>query len=443
MEKIAVIGGGISGLTTAFYLKKAGLEVTIFEKNRPGGAIKSMEMEGTIFDLGPNSLRDKTGDLTALVEDVGIAEDLLNVSEAFKTRCIVRHGKIQYLKPSPLTPFTTPVLSTKGKFRILAEPFKKGITDGDTEEDVATFLTRRIGREAVDFLVDPIYSGIYAGDISRLSKQEIMPKLADFEANFGSIFKGVRSSPKKKKEAHKPKASVFNFKGGLQTLTNALASYLDAEMLKEEVTQITKSDNGYLLTWRGKSAMFDRVISCIPAYVLSTLISDLDLETAHTLESISYSPILTTQLIFDKKKLGEAPEGFGFLVPRKENIRLLGAIWKSSIFPDLASENAIHFNLMTGGAHDQFNAAEIPEVERQVIAEFSQLMGYKSSPTHVHSTYWEKAIPQYNVGYRAVRTQLNRFGRENPNFTIAGNFVWGISVPECISKAKSLALDMT
>ena len=441
MGKVAVIGGGISGLTTAFYLKKAGIKVSIFEKDTPGGSIQSTELEGTTIDLGPNSLRDKTGDLVELVHELGLKDDFIEVSEAFKTRCIVRHGKLQYLKPSPLTLFTTPVLSIGGKLRAISEPFRKGISDGESEESVADFLTRRIGPEAVDYLVDPFFSGIYAGDIHSLSKHELLPKLAQFEAEHGSMMKGMRKASKQGK-SH-AKTSVFNFKKGLQTLTNALTNKLDDCLIPNEVTSIKKTENGYVLSWNGESEEFDKVIACIPAYNLATLLTDWDSETAAKLNSIQYSPILTTQLIFDKNQLAKTPEGFGFLVPRKEKLRILGAIWKSSIFPEMASANHVHFNVMSGGAHDTFKPEDVEQVEEEVINEFKQLMGFSISPKKVYSRYWEKAIPQFNIGYKAIRQQLDSFRNMNPNFTIGGNYVWGVAVPECISNAKIAAHDIT
>ena len=441
MGRIAVIGGGISGLTTAFYLMKAGRNVSVFEKNNPGGSIQSDDLDGTTIDLGPNSLRDKTGDLVDLVNELNLNDEFIEVSEAFKTRCIVRHGKLQYLKPSPLTLLTTPILSFGGKFRILGEPFSKAGNDGDDEESVADFLSRRIGSEAVDYLVDPFFSGIYAGDISRLSKHELMPKLAQFEAEHGSLMKGMRKASKKGK-GH-PKTSVFNFKKGLQTLTDALARSLGNHLIPHEVTSIQKSEKGYVLSWNGESEEFDKVIACIPAYNLAVLLKDLDADTSTELQKIEYSPILTTQLIFEKNKLDEIPEGFGFLVPRKEKLRLLGAIWKSSIFPDMAKPGHAHFNLMSGGAHDQFTVGDVEKVQAEVIKEFQQLMGIKIEPKNVYSRYWQKAIPQFNIGYKSIREQLDTFRNVNPNFIIGGNYVWGVAVPECISKAKMAAHDIT
>src|SRR6056297_810860 len=192
-DQVLVLGGGISGLATSWFLHKAGVPFTLIEKDsKAGGVISSSNIEGTIVDYGPNSLRDKDGELRALANEVGLEDDLIRISEAFKTRYIVRDRELQELAPSPKTLFTTKVLSTKGKLRVLAEPF---ISSGTAEdESVGAFLERRIGKEAVDYLVDPVFSGIYAGDIYRISKKEILPGLAENEQMFGSLVMGTLRS---------------------------------------------------------------------------------------------------------------------------------------------------------------------------------------------------------------------------------------------------------
>ncbi|MDZ7808184.1 MAG: protoporphyrinogen oxidase [Gracilimonas sp.] len=196
-KEVLVLGGGISGLSTAWFLYKAGIPFTLFEKEKKsGGVISSSEIDGTVVDFGPNSLRDRDGALRALAEEIGLKDDIIEISEAFKTRYIVRDRELQELVPSPKTLFTTKVLSAKGKWRVFAEPF---ISKGpDEDESVGDFLERRIGKEAVDYLVDPVFSGIYAGDIYSISKKEILPKLAENEQKFGSLVMGTLRSKKKK-----------------------------------------------------------------------------------------------------------------------------------------------------------------------------------------------------------------------------------------------------
>lgn len=435
-EEILVLGGGISGLSTAWNLHKAGIPFKLIEKKtETGGVILSEVTQKTVLDFGPNSLRDRDGSIRKLAEEVGLKDEIVEISEAFKTRFIVRDGKLQVLTPSPKTLFTTKVISGKAKLRALAEPF---ISKGTSEdESVGAFLERRIGKEAVDYLVDPVFSGIYAGDIYQISKKEILPKLVENEQEFGSIVMGALRS-KKVKSGVKP--VVLTFRKGIQQLTEAISSRFSDHILNEEVTGIQKKGNGFEVETSEGKHQADKVISCLPAHSLSFVVKGFDPALSHALHSIDYAPMLSTQVIFKVEDVELPHPGFGFLIPRKENIRLLGAIWKSSIFPELTAEGNLHFTLMTGGAHDRdILTNDIQEVEQHILSEFSKLMHISSKPEFIESKLWRKAIPQFHVGYEATRSEFRQAEKENPGFHIGGNFRWGVSVPDCVKGGQDLA----
>ncbi|SMO90860.1 protoporphyrinogen oxidase [Gracilimonas mengyeensis] len=437
--EVLVLGGGISGLATAWYLQKAGISFKLIEKEaETGGVISSVRLKDTVLDFGPNSLRDRDGSIRKLAEEVGISDDIIQISEAFKTRFIVRDGKLQELIPSPKTLFTTKVLSGKAKWRLLAEPFMGKGKAGD--ESVGTFLERRIGREAVDYLVDPVFSGIYAGDVYRMSKNQILPKLAQNEQQFGSLLMGAFRSEKKKSEV---KPMVLTFRNGIQQLTNAMEQRLGDGIAHESVTGIIKSNDGFEVQTNSGSWQAKQIVSCLPAYVLADLLSEEEEDVANQLSEIPYSPMLSTQLIFDKNDVELSASGFGFLIPRKENIRLLGAIWKSSIFPELSGEDKLHFTLMTGGAHDpQILDEPVEKVEEQVLREFKALTGIEAEPEIIKSKLWEKAIPQFEVGYQSVLDKIDEAEKDNPGLHIGGNFRWGVSVPDCVAGGRELVASM-
>lgn len=434
MRNIAIIGGGISGLAAGWYLKKGGCKVRIFEKDRPGGVIRSVHLENTVLDLGPNSLRDKDGSLRSLINDLELEEQTLEVSESFKTRCIVRNGELQFLRPSPLSFLGSPILSLSGKLRLFSEPFRGRGEKAGQDESVRSFLERRIGEEATDYLADPVFSGIYAGDISRLSKMEILPRLSEFEDQFGSVTKGALKS---KRDSKKVRPMVFNFKDGIETLTSRLAERLAEEIIPEAVHEIRSTEKGFKVHTYQSERIFDEVLTCIPAYELSKMIDDPELKPL--LQEIPYPPVLSTQLLYRKEEVGKLPDGFGFLVPRKEGFKLLGAIWKSSIFPDLSAPDLVQFNLLSGGAHTELSSLEASETEQQVIGEFQKIMGISAKPARVLSKYWPKAIPQLNVGYENIRTAIASYEEQHPGFHVGGNFRWGVSVPECIGSAHRFA----
>ncbi|WP_395070063.1 protoporphyrinogen oxidase [Gracilimonas sp.] len=434
-NEILVLGGGISGLATSWNLHKAGIPFKLIEKQpETGGVISSSTVDGTVLDFGPNSLRDRDGSIRKLAEEIGLKEEIVEISEAFKTRFIVRDGELQSLTPSLKTIFTTNVISGKAKWRILAEPF---ISKGTSEdESVGEFLERRIGKEALEYLVDPVFSGIYAGDIYRISKKEILPKLAENEQKFGSIAMGTLRSRKEKSEV---KPVVLTFKKGIQQLTEAISSKISDYILNEEVTGVRKTGNGFEVeTSKGKYTA-EKVISCLPAYSLSSVLKGFAPALSHALSSIDYAPMLSTQVIFNTEGIELPRSGFGFLIPRKENIRLLGAIWKSSIFPALTSEGKIHFTLMTGGAHDRdILTDDIQKVEQHILSELSELMHISSKPEFLRSKLWRKAIPQFHVGYEATRLEFKQAEAANPGFYIGGNYRWGVSVPDCVKGAENL-----
>jgi len=436
-EEVLILGGGISGLSTAWFLHKAGIPFKLFEKEpETGGKISTVEVHNSQLDFGPNSLRDRNGDIRQLAKELGISDEVIQISEAFKTRYITRDGKLQSLSPSVGSLFTTKILSGKGKLRALAEPFISKKEDLDGDESVGEFLERRLGKEAVEYLVDPVFSGIYAGDIYQMSKKAVLPELAEYEQEYGSLVWGALRSKKEKKSV---KPMVLSFRKGIQQLTDAITEKLSEHIIYDEVLSVQKMSSGYKITTEERAYKTQKVISCVPAFSLGRILEGFEPEVSALLTDIDYAPMLSTQMLFEKEQVDFAKQGFGFLVPRKENIRLLGVIWKSSIFPGLSDENVHQFTLMTGGAHDRNVLSDsTDDIEQQVVKEFQGLMGIKQEPTLVKSRLWPKAIPQMNVGYEGIKESLSKFEQEYSGFYFGGNYRWGVSVPDCISGANKI-----
>lgn len=434
---IAVLGGGISGLSTAWYLKKKGFEVTLFEvQEDTGGVIRSVSNQYSVFDFGPNTIRDKTGSISGMIADLGLEDEVLSMSEGSKTRFIVRNGELKKIKQNPISFLFSDVLSWKGKKELFSEPIRKSL-NSDADESIGSFLERRIGKEAVEYLADPFFSGIYAGDIYSLSKKKLIGKLADFEQEYGSITKGFLKS-RKKKSSFKPK--VISFKKGVQQLTETLSERLDDSILHEEVKSLQVQQSNFKVTTTDHEYIFDKVVSCLPAYVLKEVLKTNAQKFENSLSEINYSPMLSTQLVFKKEDLNLTENGFGFLVPRKENTRVLGAIWKSNIFPDQTEDEYVHVNLMTGGSHDiKVIDQDIRDIENEVIEEFSAIMNVKGDAEMVSSKLWKNAIPQFCVDFASVEESMDRFQQENEGFYIGGNYRWGVSVSDCVDGAKNLS----
>lgn len=435
---VIILGGGISGLSTAWFLKKAGIPFTLFEKKgETGGSIHTKVKDSSVFDFGPSTLRDKTGDIRNIAGELEMKDDILEISEAFKTRYVVRYGEPQALKPSLGSLISTKILTGKGKLRVLAEPF---ISKGPKEdESVGNFLTRRIGKEATDYLADPIFSGIYAGDIYQMSKKEILGKQAELEQEFGSMVWGaIRAGKESKDDSEAVKPMVLTFRKGIQQLTNTITKSLSEHIRYESVIGLNKLENGFEVETTEGTYKADSVISCIPAYALAEILTGFDAELVRKLNEIDYPPMISSHLLFNKEVFKEDKTGFGFLIPRKENIRLLGAIWKTSLFPELTKEGKFQFTLMTGGAHDREVITDpLEDIEKEIISEFQKLMGISEHPEMITSKVWEKAIPQYTVGYQAIRDAIQQAENQHPGLHIGGNYRWGISVPDCVKGAKN------
>lgn len=443
---VIILGGGISGLAAAWFLHKKRLPFLVIEKGpETGGKVKSDMRSDSVFDFGPASIRDKTGDIIQVAHELGLEDDIVEISEAFKTRFLVRDGKLHKIGPGIFSLLSTKILSNSGKRRILKEPF---IPAGPVrEESVGDFLERRIGKEAVDYLVDPIFSGIYAGDVYKLSKSMITPALAEMEQNYGSITKGGLKERKRKQksaEKEKRKPTVLTFRKGLQQLTNALTEKLSDFIVYDEVQSIHKAADGFSVTTRNSEYKADKVISCLPANVLTKVVIDDFKLLSRVLEKVVYAPVLVTQLIYNSAEVDLKHNGFGFLVPHAEKRGLLGAIWKSRIFPEMTKTGKLHFTLMSGGAGNP-GITEVPvEVsEQNALQDFSALMNFSAKPEIIQSVMWEKAIPQFNVGFKLIRQKINDFAAQTPGFFVGSNFMWGVSVPECLEGAKKLTDELT
>ena len=437
---VLILGGGISGLATAWFLHKRGIPFRLLEKEpATGGKIKSETGAGSVFDFGPNTIRDKSGKILELAGELGLQDEIVEISEVSKTRYLARNGKLHKIGPGIRSTVSAKILSNSAKLRILKEPF---IPAGPIqEESVGDFFERRIGKEAVDYLIDPIFSGIYAGDVYNLSKSVIIPQLAEMEYKHGSITKGgLKEKAKKKEPKGRGKSSVITFKKGLQQFTDALSEKLKDFIVQDEALRIESNVEGLKIITKNNEYTSDRVISCLPAYVLAKIAGEEFPAMSKVLHKVEYAPVLTTQVFYNRADISFAQSGFGFLVPHAEKLNLLGAIWKSQIFPQLTDDDKIHFTLMAGGALNPKIADEpIEETEQKALKDFSTLMKIVAEPVLTKSYLWKHAIPQFNVGFNIVRQQIQQKSEQIPGFYVGSNFMWGASLSECLEGAEELS----
>jgi oxygen-dependent protoporphyrinogen oxidase len=448
-NKVIIIGAGISGLTTAYLLHKDGFDVTVLEKNdKVGGSIETITEDGFLFDRGPNSALETTPIIAQLVEELNLKDELVYANKEGNTRYILRNDRLHALPMSPPAFLKSKLFSGKAKLRLFAEPLIGKSQDG-YYQSVAEFVKRRLGQEFLDYAINPFVAGVFAGNPEDLSVKSAFPKLYALEEEYGGLIKGTIKSVrkrKKRKEKSKHSAKMFSFKNGMKVLPESIAKHLGNRVkLSANVFSIKKTGDGdYGITYKGGTQnltlLTDILLLTIPAYSTSELIGHYDSDLKNHLDNVYYPPVLVLYLGYNKADIGQALDGFGFLIPSKENKSFLGAIWSSVIFPNRANENTASFTLFIGGAR---SPGFVNENEETVIsnakAEFEELMKINGQSVYAKKRFWPKAIPQYSLGYVEHENYFDHFEIDNKGIFLSGNYRGGISVGDCIQNAEKVA----
>ena len=443
--RIAVLGAGISGLSTAYWLLKEGYDVTVFESKRtPGGAMVTETVDDYLIDYGPNSGLETTPLIAKLVEEVGLKDEMIYASETSNTRYILGNNQLHALPTNPKAFLKTKLFSLKAKLRLLKEPFVGKSGDGYFQS-ISEFVERRLGKEFLDYAIDPFVSGVFAGDPAKLSVASAFPKLYRLEEVYGGLIKGMilgARERKKRNEESKQSAKMFSFINGMQTFPQAITNKIkDNVRLNFIVEKIEKNDNSFKIYYSEQDFKFetevDIILSTMPAYKISGIYSGMEETTQKVLNSVYYPPVMVLYLGYKKENIGQPLDGFGFLIPSKEKRSFLGAIWSSTIFPNRAADDKAAFTLFIGGSRNPKLLDENhDELIKKVISEFSEIMKIKGDPDFLKSSFWEKAIPQYNLGYIQTEITLKKFENENKGFFLGGNYLGGISVGDCVKNSE-------
>ncbi len=447
MKEVAIIGAGITGLTAAWKLQQEGISVRVFEKkNQPGGSIRTFEKEGYLVEEGPNTLQLSNQEHEEFLKDLGLENELIDTSPAAKNRFLVRYGAPLAAPLSPLQFLKTPLFSKKAKCRLLLEPFILR-PNYKTEETLANFVRRRLGQEMLDYAINPFVGGIYAGDPEKLSLQYAFPKLYRLEKNYRSLILGsLKLRQRKKREGTLYKTRSVSFKSGLQALPIAIARDLGEQLtLNANIHQITKL-NKWQISWSDNEGnshkdLFDAVISAVPATSLRFI--DFGITSEHPLDFLSeiyHPPVASIAMGFRKENIPHDLDGFGMLVPAKEPFRILGTLFSSSLFPNRAPKNHILLTTFTGGTRMPGNAQLAQdELSELVMKDLSTLLSIKAQPVFQHTTLWQKAIPQYQIGHGQYIEKMKAFEDKNPGFFIGGNGRDGISLSYCLEAGDRLS----
>jgi oxygen-dependent protoporphyrinogen oxidase len=449
MKPVAIIGAGITGLTAAYCLRQQNIPVKVFEAaKRIGGVVQSVRRDGHLAEFGPNSILETSPIITNMVRDLGLDGRKLYSDPAAEKRFIVR-GQKPVEMPTSLGSFlSTPLFSPAAKARLLVEPFIPPAPKDD-EESIGDFVQRRLGREFLDYAIDPLVAGIYAGNPRLLSVSQAFPKLYKLEQRYRSLIVGQILGARERKrtgEVSKKDAKKLSFDEGLQVLIDALGQRLKDDIETACPIQSLDRRAGKWGVEVLRGSITERVecgavLMAMPAYKMAALglrtIPDLGLES---LAEVYYAPVATVVLGFLRNDVTHPLDGFGMLIPEKEGFNILGSLFSSSLFPNRAPQGEVTITSYIGGARAPQLAWKTPrELVDMAAADVAKILGINGPATFQHVTVFRQAIPQYNLGFGTYRNLMNDIEAKAPGLFVAGHARDGISISDSIVSGHNAA----
>ncbi len=457
---VIVIGGGISGLASAWYLQKqaAGtgidLRVTVLEaSDRWGGKILTEHVEGGgaepfVIEAGPDSFLTQKPWALDLANELGLETRLLDTNDKQRKVYVVKRGRLLPLPdgvlliiPTEFWPFIkSPLISWPGKLRMGLELFIPPRTDGE-DETISEFVSRRLGTEAVDRLAEPLMSGIYNAEADRQSVMATFPRFRDVEARYGSLIRGMVAARRARKDAPRPKHAMFvSLRGGTRELVEALAAQLDADLrLSSPAEAVRRAETGYeVVLTDGGSLHADALVMTTPAFVTANLLRDMLPQVAEKLAAIRYVSTGTLSLAFRKDEIAHPLDGFGLVIPASEGRRINAVTWTSTKFDHRAPDGYALLRVFFGGSRRpemmQKSDEEVLQIAREELAD---LMGVTATPVFHRLYRWVESNPQYDAGHLDRIDQIE--AGLPPGLHLAGSAYRGIGIPDCVHQARQAA----
>jgi oxygen-dependent protoporphyrinogen oxidase len=462
MSKTVIIGGGISGLATAYYLQNFAGEdadyLLLESSSHLGGKITTDASDGFLVEGGPDSFLTQKSATLDLCRALGLGDQLIGSNQtALPSTYVWSNGRLHpmpegmmLMAPTMILPILrSRLISWPGKLRMGMEIFVPA-AQGDSDESLASFVRRRLGSELLEKIAGPLMAGIHAGDPELLSLRSTFPMFADMEQASGSLVVGMM---KRKKAQAGPattakRPSMFTtLAGGLQQLPDAIVGRLNPQQLglNCRVQSLAFETGQYRITLAdGSSILADNVVFTTPAYATADIVQQLDPCLAEKLRAIRYVSTSTVSLGFRRSELKCPLNGFGFIVPASEGRRINACSWSSTKFSNRAPDDCVLIRVFVGGALAE-DLAELDEAALIELAreELREIMGITATPVLAKAYRWNKSNPQYNVGHRALVAEIDNAVESHPGLYLAGAAFRGSGIPDCIQSGMDTSLKIT
>ena len=440
-----VIGGGISGLTAAFHLARAGRRVAVLEAaERVGGAIETFS-DGSDnawrFEMGPNTVLESDPGVSRLLHESGMEGEKITAAPSAKRRYLYKGGRLIPLPGGPGSFLTTPLFPWTAKLRVLREPWI-GQPPADAEESIAQFFRRRLGQAFLDYAAGPFVSGVYAGDPERLSARWAMPRMHALEERHGSLIRGALAGRK----GPPARGPMFSFPEGLEELPRKLAREIGDVRTGVLCHKVVRTGEGFRAETSAGPVEAARVVLAVPADAAARLLDEATAGASRLFAEIPYAPVAILSLGFRREAVGHPLDGFGFLAPRKEGVNVLGCLFPSEIFPGRAPAGHVALAAFAGGrTNPEIVAWDDERLASTLLSELRGPLDLKGEPAFRLIRRWPRAIPQYEVGHGRFVERAKEIEGALPGLRLGGNYLGGlggVSVPDCIKNATALAENM-
>jgi oxygen-dependent protoporphyrinogen oxidase len=454
MNRIVIIGGGISGLAAAYRVLELNpsAQVTLLEAtNRLGGTIQTEHRDGFLLERGPDSFISEKPHAIALAKRLGLESQLIQTNEEYRRSFIVRDGRLravpdgfQLMAPSRMWPFiTSDIFSLAGKARMAADLLlPRKTTNGSNDESLASFVRRRLGKEALARMAQPMVGGIYTADPETLSLRATLPRFLDIEQKHRSLILAMlRQGRAQKTGTSGARYSLFlSFHQGMQALVDTVTR-INADLRVNTRALRLNFDRGWTITTdKDEQIKTDGMCLAVPAYVAAALLRDIDVRLHEKLRAIKYASTATINFGYRRAAIAHPLNGFGFVVPLIENRSLIACTFSSVKFSGRAPDSHVLLRAFAGGAlQPEIFALDEAEMSRRVESDLRELLGIREDPRFIEVAKWERSMPQYEVGHLDRVAEIEKLVNQLPGLTLAGNAYRGAGIPDCIRSGEAAA----